>query len=88
MVPVTMVVAGLALGIWGRSRVRANSWLVAGFVVVLAVQTAVVFGPGHGSSTPAYWLVQAASLVAGLLLLNLTAALRHRTTPRGADAAS
>ncbi|MFZ2012730.1 MAG: hypothetical protein WAV00_02815 [Nocardioides sp.] len=88
MVPVTMIIGGLALGIWGRPQARANRWLIAGFVIVLAAQTAVVFGPGHGSSTAAYWLVQAASLAVGVLVLNTTAALRRRTTSRRANPAS
>lgn len=85
MVPVTMILLGLALGIWGRSTARSHRYLLAAFAIVLAVQTAIVFGPGHGSSTSAYWLVQAASLAAGLLLLNVAAAVRHRTRARHAN---
>jgi ABC-type uncharacterized transport system permease subunit len=88
MVPVTMTLLGLALGIWGRSTARSHRYLVAAFVIVLAVQTAIVFGPGHGSSTAAYWLVQAASLVAGVLLLNAAAAGRHRTRAHHANTAA
>jgi peptidoglycan/LPS O-acetylase OafA/YrhL len=88
MVPVTMIVGGMALGIWSRSRARAHRWLVAAFLVVLVIQSVVVFGPGHGSSTAAYWLVQAASLAAGLIVLNATAALRRRTAARRADPAA
>lgn len=82
MVPVTMILLGLILGIWGRSTARSHRFLLAAFVVVLAAQTAIVFGPGHGSSTTAYWLVQIASLAAGVLLLNAAAAARHRTRAR------
>jgi hypothetical protein len=82
MVPVTMILLGLALGIWGRSTARSHRYLFAAFVVVLAAQTAIVFGPGHGSSRTAYWLVQIASLAAGVLLLNAVAAVRHRTRAR------
>jgi ABC-type uncharacterized transport system permease subunit len=85
MVPVTMILLGLALGIWGGSTTRSHTLLFVGFVVMLAVQTAIVFGPGHGSSTTAYWLAQAASLVAGVLLLNAAAAVRHRTRARHAN---
>ena len=85
MVPITMILLGLALGIGGRSTARSHRYLFAAFVVVLAVQTLIVFGPGHGSSTTAYWLVQAASLAAGVLVLNAAAAVRRRARAHHAN---
>jgi hypothetical protein len=81
MVPVAMVVLGIALGLLGRSRRAANRNLVLAFALILLVQSVVVFGPGKGSSTTAYWLVQAGSLLVGLLLLNGLRHLRNSRRP-------
>lgn len=78
MVPVVMVLLGLVLGGFGPGRRAANRHLILAFVVVLIVQSVLVFGPGRGSSTPAYWIVQAVSLLVGLLLLNGIRAIRSR----------
>lgn len=80
MVPATMVLLGLGLGVFGPGPARANRYLVIVFAVVLVVQSVVVFGVGHQSSTAVYWLVQGASLAVGLALLNAAQAVRHRQT--------